>query len=108
MFSLPDTHSDTQLERPRQQGIVARNLRRIDKGALRALVDLEILGWHIELKDCRWFAKDDREWVGFPVQIYTTPSGQKNYNDIIKFTDRDAGDRFAKAALAAVHRLNGS
>jgi hypothetical protein len=85
-------------------GITASNLRRIDKGAVMGVVDLEIAAWHMTIT-CMWMQKGDREWVSLPSERYTNRDGKIVYRDLVKFTDKTAHERFQAAALAAIRML---
>jgi hypothetical protein len=85
-----------------QHGVTILKLRRIDKGALIAFCDIEIPAWGIILHDCKWFGKDGREWIGLPSTSYVNREDKTIYKDLMEFTDRQKGDRFQQAALAAI------
>jgi hypothetical protein len=70
-------------------------------------VDLEIPRWHLVVKGCLWHRRGEREWINFPAREWVGQTGNKQYVEIIKFTDRDAADRFQAAALGAVHAIAG-
>lgn len=92
------------VERPAPHGVVARELRFVEKGALVGFVTLEIPGWRLVFKGCRWFRKDGREWVSLPSERYEK-DGAVKWRDLVEFTDKEAAARFRAAALAAVHAI---
>jgi hypothetical protein len=85
-------------------GIIASNLRRIDKGAVIGKVDIEIPAWHLKIT-CLWMKKDDREWVSLPSDKFTNRDGKTVYRDLVEITDKATHDRFQAAALEAVRAL---
>jgi hypothetical protein len=87
-----------------KSGIIASNLRRIDKGAVVGKVDIEIPAWHLKIT-CLWMKKDDREWVSLPSDKFTNRDGKTVYRDLVEITDKTTHDRFQAAALAAIKRL---
>ena len=86
--------------------MIAGNIRRINKGALVAIFDLEIPGWHLLFNDCKWFRKEDNEWVGLPSTSFTNREGKTVYKDLVVFEDKDVGKRFQAAALAAIRQAS--
>ena len=86
-------------------GIQARGLRRIERGALIGFCDILIPAWHIVLHDCKWFRKGDNEWVGLPSTSFVGKDGKTVYKDLIEFTDKDAAERFQRAALEAIRTI---
>lgn len=89
-----------------ETGIVATQLRRINKGALIGFCDLRITAWNLLLHDCKWFKTNNGEWIGLPSVRYETREGKTAYKDLIEFTDKQAASRFQAAALAAVQKLS--
>jgi hypothetical protein len=87
-------------------GITASNLRRIDKGAVLASVDLTIPAWHMKIS-CLWMANEDGEWIALPSAKFTNREGKTSWQKLVEFTDEKAYKRFQDAALAAAHKLNG-
>jgi hypothetical protein len=88
--------------------IVASNLRPINKGTLKATVDLLVDRWHLAFRGCLWFEKNGKQWIGFPSREWTNSDGDKKYAVLIEFTDKKTAERFHAAALAAVHAVAGS
>jgi hypothetical protein len=93
---------------PSPPAIVATNLRPIDKGSLKATVDLVVSRWHLAFRGCLWFSKDGKEWIAFPSKEWTNSDGDKKYSVLIEFTDRKTAERFQTAALAAMRALAGA
>ena len=98
------TSLSTNPATPRPPGIVASNLRRIDKNTLRASVDLDVPAWHPRLKGCLWHVPGDNEWINFPSREWLK-DGERQFADLIEITDRSVRDRFQRAALDAVHGI---
>jgi hypothetical protein len=87
--------------------IVANNLRLIDKGTLKATVDIAIPKWRISFRGCLWHVKNGKEWINFPSREWVDRAGTKKYTKLVEFSDRRTFDRFQVAALAAVHAIAG-
>ena len=84
---------------PKPLGLEVVNMRRMNKGALIAFVDVKILAWGITLIDCKWFRKDEREWIGLPSTNYTTKQGKTIYKNLVEFSTPEALQRFQTAVL---------
>lgn len=85
-----------------QRGIRCLSRKFINKGALVAICDIEIAGWHLMLNDCKWFRKDNKQWIGMPSTSFTNREGKTIYKNVVEFSDKDAAARFQAAALEAV------
>ena len=90
----------TQLHQNRPAGVVVSNVRRIGKGALVSIFDAEIPAWHLLIKECKLFRKEDREWICLPSSPWTNKDGKTIYKDLIEFNDPEAFKRFQAACLA--------
>jgi hypothetical protein len=82
-------------------GLIASNLRRIDKNTLIGVVDLEVPAWRLKFKGCLWHRKRDKEWLHFPGREWIDRQGNQQFADLVELTDRDIRDRFQSAALRA-------
>jgi hypothetical protein len=102
-MSLTPKHINPETPKGKS-GITSSNLRRIDKGAVIGVIDLEIPAWHMTIT-CMLMQKGDREWVSLPSEKYTSRDGKTVYRDLVKFTDKTAHERFQAAALAAIRML---
>lgn len=87
--------------------IVAANFKRLDKNTLIGSADLTVVRWKLTFRGCLWFRKGSKEWINFPGREWTDNAGDKQYADLIKFTDRETFERFQVAALAAIHKVAG-
>jgi hypothetical protein len=76
-------------------GIIATNLKLICGNGIIATVDIQVIGWKIRLRGCRWRRGD----AGGEERITTGPC------DSIEFLDPAIEQRFQKAALLAVRGL---
>lgn len=85
-----------------QRGIECVARRMINKGALIAVCDIRINGWHLLLKDCKWFRKDNKSWIGLPSTSFKDREGKTIYKTVVELDDKDAYARFQAAALEAV------
>jgi hypothetical protein len=85
--------------------IRATSLKRIDKGAVKATVDIEIRYWRLAFWGCLWFEKDGREWTSLPQRERTDKSGNRKFTPLVEFLDRETAGKFQGAALSAVHQL---
>jgi hypothetical protein len=86
-------------------GFVARNLRLINKSTLIGTVDLGVPAWRVKFKGCLWHRKDGKEWLNFPSGEWIK-NGQRNFADLVEFTDRNVRDRFQQDPLEAVHAIS--
>ncbi len=48
--------------------------------------------------------KEGEPFIACPQESYTTKTGEKKYKKIIKFADRDRGDKFESLVLAELKR----
>ncbi len=96
--------SNIQQLRP-ASGIIATDLRKVNKGALVAFCTLNIPAWHLTLNDCKWFKTNKGEWIGLPSSSFTARDGAVRYKNLVEFSDKEASARFQEAALAAVRKL---
>jgi hypothetical protein len=85
-------------------GVVASNLRLINKNTLIGAVDIEISAWNLRFKGCLWHRKGEREWINFPSREWIK-DGERQFADLIEITDRNVRDRFQQAALAALSTI---
>lgn len=90
---------------PSDGRMFARELKRINKGALVGFFELHIPEWGVVLHDCKWFRTNKGEWIGLPSTSFTTREGVKTWKNLVEFPDREAGARFQEAAMAAVRRI---
>ena len=88
-----------------QQGIECLSRRMINRGALLAVCDIRINGWHLLLRDCKWFRKDNRSWIGLPSTSYKGHDGVTRYTNVVAFVSKEAHLRFQAAALEAVEQF---
>jgi hypothetical protein len=85
-----------------QRGIECLSRKMINKGALVAICDIRINGWHLVLRDCKWFRKDSKQWIGLPSTKFVDRNGKAVYTNLVEFIDKNAAARFQAAALEAV------
>jgi hypothetical protein len=85
--------------------VVATNYRPIGKNTLVASVDLTVPRWRLTFRGCLLHRKGTKEWIAFGAREWVDRSGNKQYADLIQFTDRATFDRFQIAALAAVNAV---
>jgi hypothetical protein len=95
------TETVVQLNR----GVRAERIHYINKGALIGFVNIHIPAWNLTLKNCGWFQKDGREWIGLPTAQYTRKDGKTSHLTLVEFTDETALKRFQNAALEATKLL---
>lgn len=86
-------------------GIVASNLRRLNRNTLQGTVDLEVTAWRIKFCGCLWHRRDGREWIAFPGREWTGQDGRRQFANLIDWTDDTWRKRFQQAALDAIHDL---
>jgi hypothetical protein len=96
--------------------IRALNWRPREQNTLRAFVDLRLPSG-LTLHDCTYHFRGEARWVGFPARpqldrkgrVITTPrTGTPSYAAVVTIDDREARERFQRAALAAIDELLGS
>jgi hypothetical protein len=94
------------ISRPTNEpGVIAANLRVINKNTLRASVDINIPRWHLIFRGCLWHEKNGKERISFPSREWIDLNGGTQYADLIQFTGPGTRERFKNAALVAVHTL---
>lgn len=72
----------------------------INKGAVVANVEVEILKWGFLISDITIFSSNGRRWIQFPAKV-TEKDGQKKYWQYCRFKEKDVTERFTKALLTA-------
>jgi hypothetical protein len=96
--------------------IVARDWRPLERNTLRGFVKLMLEPSGLVLNDCAVHRRDDREWIGLPGKPQVDRDGQLRkdpatgkicYTPAIEIPDKNARERFQRAAVAAVHALLG-
>lgn len=94
--------------------IRASDWRPTPRNTLRGFVKLTLEPSGLVLNDCTLHQKGDRQWIGLPGRpqidrdgtLRRDPnSGKPLYAPSVEIPDKEARERFQRAALAAVHRL---
>jgi hypothetical protein len=88
-------------------GIRVTRVHPINKGALVAFCDIHIEAWGLAIYDCKHFKTNKAEWIGLPSSAFTNRDGKTLYKTLVEFTDKEAAERFQRAALAAVLNFKG-
>jgi len=88
--------------------IIASALRPINKNTLKASVDIAVPQWHLKFIGCLWHERGSVEWIAFPAREWLDKkTGERQFANLIEFSDEQTRKRFVAAALAAVHKLAG-
>jgi hypothetical protein len=94
--------------------IRASDWRPMPRNTLRGFVTLTLEPSGLRLHDCALHRNGDREWIGLPGKPQINRDGQQRkdpttgkalYTPLVEVPDKDARERFQRAALAAVHEL---
>lgn len=80
---------------------VVKRLKSLDKGALKAVFDVQMQSPNWEIHGCKLFEKEGRQWVSPPTMPYTDKNGQKAYSDVIKMSKEDR-DVFSRLCIEAI------
>jgi hypothetical protein len=83
-------------------GFEIRDWRPRQKETLRAFFTI-VLPSGLVIYDCRLHQKGERRWIGMPTKAFES-QGEKKFQPIVAFADRDAEDRFQLHALDAIDR----
>jgi DNA-binding cell septation regulator SpoVG len=81
-------------------GFQIRDWRPHQKETLRAFFTI-VLPSGLVIYDCRLHQKGDRRWIGMPTKTFES-QGEKKFQPIVDFIDRDAEDRFRIHVLNAI------
>src|ERR1051325_4979374 len=97
--------------------ILASDWHPLERHTLRGFVTLALDPSGLVLRDCTYHRhQDGREWIGLPGKPQLDTNGQQRrdpatgkalYVPVVEIPDKDARERFQRAALEAVHRLIG-
>jgi hypothetical protein len=109
-LSEPKTREEDTPSGPRnmssaQPPVIATNWRPIGKNTLVGTADV-VLG-RLILKGVCYHRSGDKRWVGFPAREWLDRAGQRQFSDIVGFTNPDAGRRMREAVLQAILALTG-
>lgn len=74
------------------------NFKQINKGALVAKFDVIIEQWALTIRECTLFAKDGRQWVGFPARQYKDAEGANKHFNFL-YMEKEAKGRFDAAVI---------
>jgi hypothetical protein len=77
---------------------------------LYGFADVVLERSHLKIRDCAIHEKGGRRWVSLPARpmidrdgaVLRDEQGKTRYAPILEFTDREAGDEFSRACIAAV------
>lgn len=71
------------------------------KNTLAAFVSFRLPSGMI-LNECTLHIKSASRWIGLPARPYEKQDGTRGWQPVIEIPDRNARDKFQRAALAAV------
>lgn len=74
----------------------------MDKGPLKAFLDIYIEPWGLEIRDCSLMETDSGKWVNMPSERYTKDDGSTGYKSYLFFNDPQTRERFQNAVKSAV------
>ena len=77
-----------------------KNIRKINKGFLRASFDLVVGPFTI--KDYLLFEKEDKSWVQAPSRKYIDSNGDEKYFGYVRIEDKDKWESFCNWAIDGV------
>jgi hypothetical protein len=86
--------------------IIISNYRPINKNTLQGTFDLKFRAMNLIIKGCMWHITNGRDWIAFPSKEYTQ-NGERKYQNILDWGDRDTADRFYAAVVPLVKSAAG-
>lgn len=83
-------------------GIEIIKYKPLNKGSLKAIVDIYVSGYGLEIFGCTYFSKgNNQRWVSLPTKEIVKDN-EKKYLNIIRFRDKETSDRFQRGILEAI------
>jgi hypothetical protein len=83
-----------------------KNWKAINKNTLQGTFDLEFVKLGLVIKGCMWHISSGRDWIAFPSREYQL-NGEKRYQSIVEWKDKDIANRFFKTIAPMVKDLSG-
>jgi hypothetical protein len=74
------------------------NAKTLNKGTLVGVFDLEFPSG-LQVVGAKLMSNEKRHWIAFPSRPWTNKDGKTEYADIIKFSTKEAKDRFIAQVL---------
>ncbi len=74
----------------------------INKGSLKASFSLVIYPQGQKILDCKYFAKDNQRWFGFPQKEIKREGAKSDYIPLVSYLDKDYLEQLKTAILHAL------
>jgi DNA-binding cell septation regulator SpoVG len=81
-------------------GFTIENFKAMNSGALRGFFSVTTPAG-MKLHRCSLYEKDGNRWVAGPSRQYEA-GGQKKYEALVEFVDRETRDKFSRAVIVAL------
>jgi DNA-binding cell septation regulator SpoVG len=81
-------------------GFIIENFKAMNSGALRGFLSVTTPAG-MKLHRCSLYEKDGNRWVAGPSRQYEV-GGQKKYEPLVEFVDRETRDKFSRAVIVAL------
>jgi DNA-binding cell septation regulator SpoVG len=81
-------------------GFTVENFKPMSSGALRGFFSVTTPAG-MKLHRCSLYEKDGNRWIAGPSRQYEA-GGQKKYEPLVEFVDRETRDKFSRAVIVAL------
>jgi hypothetical protein len=94
-------------------GIAIIDFRPLERNTLRGFAAVKVNAWNLIIHDVAIHEKEGRRWASLPArpmldsnrQLMLDDTGKPKYSRVLEFTEREVGDRFSQAVVAAVDQF---